>query len=196
VYGDHLYTRTGTYNVQFAINDVGGSSASASSTLTVGDATWVASSDLLWETQGRAFTAAVASFLYENPTAPASIFTASIAWGDGATSAGTIQPNGNGSFTVVGNHTYSQAGTYTVHVGLKDIYGSSLAVDATAYVSAAAQATTATGTRGLTGAAASPTTSDPFAIDSLGPPDPIRVLDEALASLGGVSRPRPRWATM
>jgi hypothetical protein len=196
VYGDHLYTKVGTYSVQFVINDVGGNSASASSTLTVEDATWIASPNVLFETQGQAFTAAVASFLYDNPTAPAGDFTASIAWGDGSTTAGTIQPNGYGGFNVVGNHTYARAGTYTAHVALKDIYGSSLAVDATAYVSAAAQVATATGGRGLTRAVASPTASDPFANDSLGPPDRLQVLDEALARLGGASKPRSRWAPL
>jgi hypothetical protein len=131
-------------------------------------------------------------FSYGNPTATAGIFTAAINWGDGATTAGTIQPNVYGGFDVVGKHSYSRAGTYTVHVGLKDIYGSSLAVDATAYVSAAAQATTASQGRGSTGAVAS---VDPFAIDSSGTPDPVRILDEALASLGGASGPRRRWAT-
>src|SRR5262249_14922109 len=157
VYGDHLYAKLGTYNVQFAIQDVGGSSGSASSTLTVEDAIWVASPDLLFETQGQTFTATVAMFSYSNPTATADIFTAAIDWGDGTTSAGTIQPNIYGGFDVVGQHAYAAAGTYTVHVGLADIYGSSLAVDATAYVSAAAQATTASQGRGLTGAVASPT---------------------------------------
>jgi hypothetical protein len=134
-------------------------------------------------------------FSYGNPTATAGIFTAAINWGDGTISAGTIQPNIYGGFNVVGKHIYSRAGTYTVHVGLKDIYGSSLAVDATAYVSAAAQATTASRGRGLTGAVASPTTIDPFAIGSFGSKDPVGVLDEALASLGGASGPRRRWAT-
>jgi len=195
VYGDHLYAKLGTYNVQIAIHDVGGSTGSASSTLTVQDAIWVASPSLLFETQGQTFTATVAMFSYGNPTAASGIFTAAINWGDGTTSAGTIQPDGHGSFTVVGNHTYAQVGTYTVHVGLKDIYGSSLAVDTTAYVDAAAQTTTASRGRGLTGADASPSTIDPFAIDSLGTQDPIGVLDEALASLGGSSGPRRRWAT-
>jgi PKD repeat protein len=195
VYGDHSYAKLGTYNVQFAIQDVGGSSASASSRVTVEDAIWVASGDLLFQTQGQTFTATVATFSYANPTATASIFTAAINWGDGATSAGTIQPNGYGGFNVVANHTYSRAGTYTVHVGLKDIYGSSLVVDATAYVSAAAQATTASRGHGLTGAVASLSTIGPSAIDSPGTPDPVGILDEALASLGGASGPRRRWAT-
>jgi hypothetical protein len=131
-------------------------------------------------------------FSYSNPTATADIFTAAIDWGDGTTSAGTIEPNSYGGFNVVGQHAYAAAGTYTVHVGLADIYGSSLAVDATAYVSAAAQATTASQARGLTGAVAS---VDPFAIDSHGTPDPVGVVDKALASLGGASGPRRRWAT-
>jgi hypothetical protein len=132
---------------------------------------------------------------YSNPTATADIFTAAIDWGDGATSAGTVVANGYGGFNVVGQHAHAQAGTYTVHVGLADIYGSSLAVDATAYVSAAAQTTTTSRGRGLTGAVASPSTIDPFAIDSPGTPDPVGILDEALASLGGASGPRRRWAT-
>jgi hypothetical protein len=195
VYGDHLYTKLGTYNLQFVIHDVGGNSASASSTLTLEDAIWVASPDLLFETQGLTFTAAVASFLYNNPNAPAGEFTASIDWGDGATTAGTIQPNAYGGFNVVGNHTYSRAGTYTVHVGLEDIYGSSLAVDATAYVYAAAQVATATAGRGLTGAVAYTTVINPSAIDSLGAQDAVGVLDKALASLGAASGLRRRWAT-
>jgi hypothetical protein len=134
--------------------------------------------------------------LYVNPTATTGIFTASIAWGDGATSPGTIQSNGYGGFDVVGNHTYSRAGTYSVHVGLKDIYGSSLAVDATAYASAAAQATTATGGRGLTGAVASPASKDPSAIDTLAMLDSYRALDEAVTILGGASKVRSRRETM
>ena len=122
--------------VQFTINDVGGGIASASSHLAVEDATWLASSDLLFETKGQAFATAVAAFVYGNPGAPAGDFTATINWGDGTTSTGTIAANGYGGFNVVGKHAYAQAGTYTIHVGVKDIYGSSLAVDSTAYVSA------------------------------------------------------------
>jgi hypothetical protein len=195
VYGDHLYTTTGTYNVRFTINDVGGSTTSATSSLTVEDAIWVASPDLLFETQGQTFTANVAMFSYGNPTAMASIFTAAINWGDGATSAGTVGANGYGGFNVVGQHAYARAGTYTIHVALTDIYGSALAVDATSYVYAPAQVTTTTGGRGLTRAVASPTPRDPFAIDPLGTQDPVGVLDEALASLGGASGLRRRWAT-
>ena len=68
------------------------------------DATWIASQDLVSETQGRAFTAALAGFASGNPFATAGIFTAAINWGDGATSPGTIQANGFGGFNVVDGH--------------------------------------------------------------------------------------------
>ena len=47
------------------------------------------------------------------PLATADDFTAVIAWGDGATSAGTIAASGTGSFNVTGDHSYAQFGTKT-----------------------------------------------------------------------------------
>jgi large repetitive protein len=43
----------------------------------------------------------------DDPSATAASFTASINWGDGTTSIGTIVANGNGGFLVTGNHTYA-----------------------------------------------------------------------------------------
>src|SRR5258708_2892274 len=51
----------------------------------------------------------VASFTIDNTTDTASAFTATIDWGDGTTSAGTIVGS-NGSFTVEGGHTYADEG--------------------------------------------------------------------------------------
>src|SRR5580700_619798 len=42
----------------------------------------------------------------DDPSATAASFTASINWGDGATTPGTIVSNGNGGFLVTGSHTY------------------------------------------------------------------------------------------
>src|SRR5258705_7581386 len=47
----------------------------------------------------------IASFTVDNTTDAAGDFTATIDWGDGTTSAGTIVGS-NGSFTVEGGHTY------------------------------------------------------------------------------------------
>src|SRR5437773_1806580 len=51
----------------------------------------------------------VASFTDSNTTDTASAFTATIDWGDGTTSAGTVVGS-NGSFTVEGGHTYADEG--------------------------------------------------------------------------------------
>ena len=60
---------------------------------------------------------AVATFTHVNGLEPASDFVATIDWGDGTTSLGTIsQGKGNKSstYTVKGSHTYSTGGTHTV----------------------------------------------------------------------------------
>jgi len=62
---------------------------------------------------------AVASVRYGSPAAPASRFHASISWGDGATSTGTVTGSA-GSYSVSGTHTYSGAGPYVVMVTVTD----------------------------------------------------------------------------
>jgi hypothetical protein len=58
-------------------------------------------------------TVTVATFT-DGTAAPLSDFTATIAWGDGLTSPGIVQTNTGGGFKVVGNHTYGNAGTFSV----------------------------------------------------------------------------------
>ncbi len=56
------------------------------------------------------------------PGRPASAITTTVDWGDGTTSAGTVtgdpatDTSVNGLYTVTGEHTYSEPGTYTVQV--------------------------------------------------------------------------------
>ena len=61
----------------------------------------------------------VASFTDSNAAAVAGNFTATINWGDGTTSAGTI--TGGPTFLVSGNHTYAVGGTFTVSVTISDV---------------------------------------------------------------------------
>jgi uncharacterized repeat protein (TIGR01451 family) len=49
---------------------------------------------------------AVATFTFGTPMQPASAFTATIHWGDGTTTTGTVTQSGT-SFMVVGSHTYN-----------------------------------------------------------------------------------------
>lgn len=47
---------------------------------------------------------------------PASAYKATIDWGDGTTSTGTITTTGNGSYKVTGRHVYADDGSYKVTV--------------------------------------------------------------------------------
>jgi hypothetical protein len=55
----------------------------------------------------------------------ASSFSATIDWGDGTTSAGTVVGS-NGSFAVTGGHTYADEGSYTLGVAIKQASGLTL----------------------------------------------------------------------
>ena len=69
--------------------------------------------------EGQTFSGVVGSFAVTpdpnpgqiNPTAVASDFVATIDWGDGTTTSGTIVANGSGGFDVYGTHTYALATT-------------------------------------------------------------------------------------
>jgi uncharacterized protein (TIGR03118 family) len=62
----------------------------------------------------------VARFTDADPAAKASDFTATIDWGDGQTSAGTVAADTNGGFIVSGSHTYTDVGSSAVHVTITD----------------------------------------------------------------------------
>ena len=55
----------------------------------------------------------VATIIDPNTSATSSAYSATINWGDGTTSPGTISGS-NGSFSVTGNHAYTAGGTYPV----------------------------------------------------------------------------------
>ena len=88
---------------------------------------------------GNRSTLQLAVFTDGNQSAAPSDFSATIDWGDGRSSAGTISPRADG-FTVSGTHTYSTAGSYPTTITLRDIGGAS----ATAHGLATVQPATAT----------------------------------------------------
>jgi hypothetical protein len=64
-------------------------------------------------------TTTLASFTDTNTSDTASTFTASINWGDGTTSTGTVTGS-NGAFTVSGGHTYADEGSFPLGVSITD----------------------------------------------------------------------------
>ncbi len=80
-------------------------------------------------TEGAAFSGAVASGTYVGSGS----LSATINWGDGAHSRGTI--SGTGSFTVNGSHTYAEEGSYTISITASAGKGNSAHVTSSATVS-------------------------------------------------------------
>jgi hypothetical protein len=70
-------------------------------------------------TVGQAFNGAVATFSDTDTANGAGDFAATINWGDGTTTAGTVSGS-NGSFSVNGTHTYTQTAVETVKIKLTD----------------------------------------------------------------------------
>lgn len=135
VTGTHAYASSGLFNVTVTINDAGGASAVAHSTATIADAALSASGTPVAFTPNTPFSGPVATFTDANVLATPGMFTATIAWGDGATSAGAISATGPGTFRVSGTHTYTGTGPFTITTSIHDNGGStatatSQAVDA------------------------------------------------------------------
>ena len=63
---------------------------------------------------------AVATFTHANGVEPAGAFTATIDWGDGKTSTGTVTLSGT-TYTVTGSHRYSKAGSHTITTTVTEI---------------------------------------------------------------------------
>ena len=71
----------------------------------------------------------MATFTDANPSPNISDFTASIDWGDGSITPGTVTPDGSGGFRVIGTHTYSASGMYNTKVAIVDAGGSKASGD-------------------------------------------------------------------
>jgi uncharacterized repeat protein (TIGR01451 family) len=124
VTGTHTYAEEGfAVPVTVTINDdgAGSASATANSLANISDAALHASGTNLTEGTGVPFSAVVASFSDDDPAGTATDYTATIDWGDGHSSAGTI----SGGFDVNGSHTYTAGGSYAATVTIQDVGGSS-----------------------------------------------------------------------
>jgi hypothetical protein len=98
-------------------------------------------------TVGVPFTGTVATFSDSDPNGNAKDYTATINWGDGHFSLGTITKNAQGGFDVSGTNTYAIPANFTIDVDIADFGGGpglngsqpTLSINNTAHVSAGDQ---------------------------------------------------------
>ena len=83
---------------------------------------------------GSAFTTPVAT-IHTSDDESAADFAASINWGDGDVSSGTLEPDGPNTLEVLGTHTYSSTGSFPVAITLTDAQGNTVTNTRTAVVS-------------------------------------------------------------
>ncbi len=125
----HAYATEGSFAASVAVTRTSDNATLALSgavTVGEGDAFTVKSGPALALKTGQAFTGTVATFsdVYTGNTA--ADLKATIVWGDGTTSVGTVT-DANGLITVSGAHSYSAAGTDAISVALTDVDGSASA---------------------------------------------------------------------
>jgi hypothetical protein len=121
VSGTHTYAEEGTYT--YTVTYSGGTGCPSSPdtfTANVPDGALTATGVNFNATQGTGFSGTVATFTDADPGGTASDYSATISWGDGNSSAGTISGPSGGSFSVNGTHTYSAPGSESVSVTITD----------------------------------------------------------------------------
>jgi hypothetical protein len=128
VSGVHTYAEEGTYTVTVTITDVDitTNTAKATSTANVTDAALTAkpacSATSLLSYNGPTATFTDAA----SPFGTLSDFSATINWGDGTTTAGTVTGADGGPYTVSGSHTYATTGNFLITTTINDVGGSTV----------------------------------------------------------------------
>src|SRR5207245_5200173 len=89
--------------------------------------------------EGAAFSGTVATISDADPTAQASEYAASIDWGDGSSSAGTVTGPVSGQLDVSSRHTWADEGSHALQVTITDTdnSGADMLAGATATVTEA-----------------------------------------------------------
>lgn len=139
VVGANTFEEEGDYNGTVKINDVVDSTSSqVDISAVVADAPLIATSRIISPIEGKSISDIVASFIDTDPNGTASDYTATIDWGDGHTSFGTVTPAPGRGFLVNGTNTYAEQGSYPLSVVIEDVGGASETVNSTVFVDDAA----------------------------------------------------------
>ena len=140
VEGSYTYPEEGTQAITVTIDHNGVAAATVVSNAVIADAPISGSAIPVFATEGEPFTGDVAVFIDANPNGTVSDFTATINWGNGASSSGTVVANGT-SFLVTAvdpvshdGYAFPEEGSYSYSVTVKDVGGSQFTAFQTATV--------------------------------------------------------------
>ncbi|HEV3339153.1 MAG TPA: SBBP repeat-containing protein, partial [Pirellulales bacterium] len=125
ILGTHTYGEDGSYSLAVSVSDFDGDSATASANVAVADAplSIVSKQDVPF-TEGVALARTVASFEDTDPRGGVGDYSATILWGDGQTTPGTVVADG-AIFDVIGVHQYAEDGSHLIAVAVQDAGGAS-----------------------------------------------------------------------
>ena len=123
VTGTHTYAEEGVYHATINWKDAKGSNQQTPFDVKVVDAPLTAKPMSITAIATVAFNGAVATFTDANPNGAVSDFSATIDWGDGTKSAGSIATNPSGGFVVNGTHTYATASNLKTTITISDVGG-------------------------------------------------------------------------
>jgi hypothetical protein len=142
VQGTNTYAQAGNYDVTVAIVHTAGTTASTQGSAAVDANTappLTAVGDTINATEQIQFDGMVATFTDGDPNGRVGGYSASIDWGDGQTSAGTVTADSQnpGQFVIAGAHVYRQLGTLPISIAVASRNGAMTTATAQADVAAA-----------------------------------------------------------
>jgi hypothetical protein len=117
---DHAYADEGNFTLTATITrTTDHTTTAASGTVTVAEDDVISAAGTTIHNGPTLTDVTVATFTDSDTLNVAADFLATIDWGDGTTSTGTVS-GGNGAFTVSGSHTYAHGGQDTITVNVAD----------------------------------------------------------------------------
>jgi hypothetical protein len=149
----HTYAEEGAKTVTVTVTNSANQSDSKTFTINVADAALSPSIATVNGSENVALNSvAVATFTDLGGAEPTGDYSATINWGDGNASAGTVQSDGAGGFIVLGSNTYAEEGTYAITVTISHDSAGSFTANSTAVIADAALTATGTTISETTGA--------------------------------------------
>lgn len=193
VIASHTFASAGAFTVTVtALGPNSPAAGSGSGVATVADAPLGVSCTQINATAGSSFGGQLATLTDSNRDGVASQFTATIDWGDGSSSGGTVTGLSRvPTFAIGGSHAWSTAGSFTVKISIADVGGAvtstTCAVAVTAGTTTASTSTqTTTSTTASSGSLSLP---PPFTASILPPTAPV--IDGALTRILATAVPPP-----